>query len=103
MSTYADDIKRIAREKENPGGLGLAQSRPSISGSTKVMNDVETEENVNSLVAPLTLEILTYDDAEDVLIEANNGDFTIKTVETAKITDANGNEYPIDTITYATP
>lgn len=103
MATYADDIRRIAREKENPSGLSSALVRRSIPGSTKVMNDTEKEDNINNLVAPLTLEILTYDDAEDVLIEANNGNFTIKTVATAKIIDANNNEYPIDTITYATP
>ena len=103
MATYADDIRRIAREKENPGGLGSAIVRTSIIGSTKPMNDVEKEDNINALVAPLTLEILTYDDTSDVTVSTPTGTATIKTAETALVTDANGNEYPIDTITYATP
>jgi hypothetical protein len=100
MSTYADDIKRIAREKENPGGLGSALIRKSIPGSTKVMGDVEKEDVGQEMLAPITLEILTYDDTQDVEVTTPTGTATIKTAETAQIIDANDKVWTIDTIIY---
>lgn len=103
MSTYADDIRRIAKQKENNGGLGAAEERPSIAGSTKAMLSLE-EEEASGITPPLTLEILTYDDTKDVeFTDTSSATHTLKTAATARITDANDRVFDIETITFATP
>ncbi len=55
MSYYADDIRRIAKQKENKQGLGDAEVRPSVDGSTKPMVDVDQgPEPTGGYVSPLT-------------------------------------------------
>ena len=102
MSTYADDIKRIAKDDEPKGGLGTAYLREAIPGNSETTADAK-DERVMTIVSPVTVEILTYDDAQDVLVEANNGDFTIKTAATARIIDDNEQIIEIDEIIYADP
>jgi hypothetical protein len=106
MSTYADDIKRIAAKvQKNKGGLGTAQARESIGSSTFSTSDLVPEDELSvQLVPPLTLTILTYDDTKDVEIEdTSSNTHTLKTAATAQIEDANGYTLDINTITFTTP
>jgi len=103
MSYYADDIRRIAKQKEDNEGLGDPKERAIILGISEDMSYTTEDEHDFTLTPPLTLTILTYDDAQDVTIEANNGDFLIKTAETAIIIDDRGQEFEIDEIIYTTP
>jgi hypothetical protein len=106
MASYADDIRRIASKvQKNKGGLGDAEVRESISSATFSTSDQVPEDELSvQLVPPLTLTVLTYDDTKDVEItDTSSNTHTLKTAATAKITDANGYELAIDTITYTTP
>jgi hypothetical protein len=106
MSTYADDIRRIAEKtQKNKGGLGDAEARESIGSSTFSTSDLVPEDELSvQLTPPLTLDVLTYDDTKDVEItDTSSNTHTLKTAATAKITDANGYELEINTINFATP
>ncbi|MCP3899555.1 MAG: hypothetical protein GY707_07575 [Desulfobacteraceae bacterium] len=104
MSHYADDIKRIAKQKDPKSGLGDAKERTVLAGDSVPMVSLDEDENSLALTPPLTIEILTYDDTKDIEFkDTSDAVHTIKTALTAKITDADGIEYEIDTITYATP
>lgn len=100
MSEYTDSIKRIARQDEPKGSLVDAIDRESIPGNSVPMSSYQEESGGVGLVSPITFEVLTYDDDQDVTMQANNGEFTIKTAETAMITDAEGTEIIIDSIIY---
>lgn len=103
MSNFTDDIRRIAKQKEDNDGLGNPIPRASMLGITEDMVYKDGADYAFKIVPPLTFEVLTYDDTKDVDIEANNGDFTIKTAMTAQIVDAVGQVFEIDEIIYATP
>ena len=100
--SMTDDINSIIKIKKIKQGLPGLPSRENIN-SNRGASDELSDDSGSGLDAPLTLEILTYDDAADVIIQATNGTFTIKTAETAKVIDANGKEFAIDTIIYAVP
>ncbi len=103
MSHYADDIKRIAKQKDPKAGLSVATSRSPIDGNSVNMYHLE-QSGSSGLVGPLALEILTYDDTVDIdFKDTSDTTHTLKTAATAKIIDANGDEYIIETITYADP
>ena len=99
--SYADDIRLIANQGKNKGALDGALTKDAIDGDSKGL--VQNEQSPTAGMAPpLTLEILTYDDTKDVTFEDINAvQYTLKTAATARVTDANGNVYDIDTITYA--
>lgn len=101
---YAEDIRILAQTRINKSGLGDADVRQKITGVTKSTSDFVGDEDVAVLLKPpLTLDILTYDNSKDIEIEDTSAaTWTLKTAATAKITDANGNELLIDTITFAT-
>ena len=99
--SQADDINSIVKVKKIKSPLPTLPVQTGIKSKKGV--GLKEPEIGTGLMPPLTLEILTYDNTADVLIQANNGDFTIKTVATAIIKDAYDNEYPIDEIIYATP
>ncbi|MCP3675219.1 MAG: hypothetical protein GY829_12210 [Gammaproteobacteria bacterium] len=109
MHSYSDDIRRIAKQNiilNTKGGIGDAGERASITGETKSTASLIQDDSSSSsgLVAPLTLEILTYDDTADIdFKDTSDTTHTLKTAATAKIIDANGDEYIIETITYADP
>ena len=96
--SYADDIRRIAKMPPENGGLDVKGERSIIDGSDKAM--LSLEENEGGIVSPVTFEVLTYDDALDVEVTTPTGTATIKTAETARITDANGDVFLIDEIIY---
>ena len=96
--SYADDIRRIAKMPPENGGLDVKGERSVIDGSDKAM--LSLEENEGGIVSPVTFEVLTYDDTLDVEVTTPSGTATIKTAETAQITDANGDVFLIDEIIY---
>ena len=98
--SYADDIRRIAKMPPENGGIDVKGERTVIDGSDQNMLSIEENESSTGVISPVKFEILTYDDALDEIIEANNGTFTVKTAETAKITDANGTVIYIDEFIY---
>lgn len=101
-SNYLENIRRIAKVDKNKSGIEAGKTRKSITEVIKPFPEVINDNGGAAAVIepPLTLEILTYDDALDVLIEGLNGEFTIKTAETAILIDAAGTEFAIDTIIY---
>ena len=104
MSYFADDIRRIAKQKNPKGALDVADIRIAIAGSTQALDNSPEESGGGGMVPPLTLEILTYDDTQDVdFKDTSDVTHTFKTAATAQITDDNGVVYAIDSITYAIP
>jgi len=104
MSYFADDIRRIAKQKDPKLGLSQTEERIAISGSTKAMVDSKEESDGGAMVPPLTLEILTYDDTKDVdFKDTSDVTHTFKTALTAQIVDSKGTVFAIDEITYAAP
>jgi len=101
MSTYADDIKRIAKQDEPKGALGLGLQREQITGSAVPIPGLE-EDDTSPILSPLSFEALTYDHDQDEVVVANNGTFIYRTVLTAQITDANGKVWLINNDTTAT-
>ena len=110
MSTYADDIRRIARSVPDKNGLNDTDEKLSVGGSTKATGDIDSDEpdvetgTTGGMKTPLTLDILTYDDTQDLIFtDTSSANHTFKTAATAQITDDNGIVWAIDTITYAAP
>jgi len=99
--SYADDIRRIAKTPKENGGIAIIEDRADIDGSSKDMLSLEETEGGIGIVSPVTFEVLTYDDALDVEVTTPAGTATIKTAETAQITDAEGTVIYIDEIIYA--
>ncbi len=91
-------IKKIKKELDTlPTPAPISTQKGYSSGSG-------TDEVTSGLVGPLALEILTYDDTVDIdFKDTSDTTHTLKTAATAKIIDANGDEYIIETITYADP
>ena len=99
--SYADNIRRIAKIPTEKGGLAIVEDRTDIEGSSKAMLSLEETEGNTGIVSPVTFEVLTYDDTLDVEVTTPTGTATIKTAETAQITDAEGPVIFIDEIIYA--
>ena len=94
--SYTSDIRRIAKQDEPKKGLSIIQERSAIHPG--ISKPVDSRQD--SITSPLTIEILTFDDAQDVTVTTPTGTATIKTAETAQIVDANGKIFAIDTIIY---
>ncbi len=94
---YINSIVKIKKIKAPLSNLTVVQE------VSPVRSDPDNEGNKPVVMQPpLTLEILTYDNTKDVTFTDINGtDYTLKTAATARVTDANGNVYDIDTITHA--
>lgn len=111
MKNYAENIKRIAREKPNKGGLDDELSRVSIAGNSTPMVNDGTE--THDILGPLTLEV-TLETQVEMEARPDQGwiyqdnDNTkpgvqVKRAKTAKIIDANNKEFDITEITYVEP
>jgi len=98
--SYADDIRRIAKMPKENGGLSAREGRSDIDGNSKPFLSLEETEGGIGIVSPVTFEVLTYDDSLDVTVTTPSGTATIKTAETAQITDAEGTIIYIDEIIY---
>jgi len=98
--SYADDIRRIAKMPPENGGIDVKGERTVIDGSDQNMLSIEENESSTGVISPVVFEVLTYDDALDVEVTTPTGTATIKTAETAKITDANGTVIYIDELIY---
>ena len=94
----AEDINSIVKIKKIKAPLSNLTVVQEVS---PVRSDPDNEgDKPVVLQPPLTIEVIDYDSTADITIQANNGDFVVKKANTAKIIDANGEEYLIDTITY---
>ena len=97
------NINSLVKIKKIKKGLSVLPTKKTIDSTRGVRPDYAQDEN-GALKGPLTLNILTYDNAADVEIEDTSAvTHTLKTAATAEIIDANGNTYTIDTITFAAP
>ncbi len=102
--TLAEEINSIVKTKKIIQSLPTLPAQIGIDSVNGGSGLEEDDDSSSGLVAPLTLEILTYDDTADIdFKDTTDTTHTLKTAATAKIIDANGDEYIIETITYADP
>jgi len=100
--SLVDDVNSLVKTKKIKQGLSDLPTQKDVDSVKGVASDDEVAAVM--LKPPLTLDILTYDDTKDVIIEDTSAvQHTLKTAATALITDADGKELAIDTITFATP
>ncbi|MCP3851135.1 MAG: hypothetical protein GY694_12985 [Gammaproteobacteria bacterium] len=102
--SLSNELNSLIKVKKIKKGLDDPATQTPIDTQKGVSSGSGADENSSGLTPPLTIEILTYDDTKDIEFkDTSDAVHTIKTALTAKITDADGIEYEIDTITYAAP
>lgn len=99
VDTFADSIRKIAREDKTKGALTEIEERPPI---TAMVNSPADEDKISQLKPPLTIEILT---TETVRVYQNNDTESDNWVDVEKaltfvITDARNKKYNVDEITW---
>lgn len=106
--SYADSIRKIAKQDETKKGLKVKQERAAI-GSTRSPKKPEPD-----LKPPLfltvtmeTQEEMEARENEGKIFQNNNTDSSnwvqVKIAKTARIVDSNGKQFDIESITYVEP
>jgi len=98
--SLSDNINALVKIKKIKQDLPTLPDQKAVE-SVKGEDNSTEENNGAGIVSPVTFEVLTYDDALDVEVTTPTGTATIKTAETAQITDAEGTIIYIDEIIYA--
>lgn len=101
LSSYSENIRRIAREDKPKGGLKTVEERPPIPA----MVAAPKSKKETDITSPLTVEILT---TETVRVYQNNDDTSSNWIDeqralTFQIVDANDKILLVESITWPDP